>query len=309
MSGILCVGEMVIDFLPGQESGSYIRKPGGAPANVAVAAARNGIPAGFCGRVGDDDFGRFLMGVLMENNVQALCPELVQEAITTMAFVSLDEHGDRSFTFARKPGADMFLTRADVDQAFSMNPQIVHAGSCSLSKDPAADATVYAMEKAAQAGIPVSFDVNYRNLMWNDDRGAAAKAIQAVLPFVDYLKISEEEEDLLGGTIPEVMEKNNIAVLVKTLGGDGAQCFCSGDIIRIPGRKANCVDTTGAGDAFWGGFLSALIKAGLPAPEEALLTRALTYGNIAGWLCVQKKGAMESLPTTDEVTAILEAEA
>lgn len=309
MSGILCIGEMVIDFLPGQETGSYIRKPGGAPANVAVAAARNGVTAGFCGRVGDDDFGRFLMGVLQENNVQALCPKPVQEAITTMAFVSLDEHGDRSFTFARKPGADMFLTRADVDQAFSMNPQIVHAGSCSLSKAPASDATVYAMEKAAQAGIPVSFDVNYRNLMWNDDRAAAAAAVQKVLPFVDYLKISEEEEDLLGGAIPEVMEKNNIAVLVKTLGADGAACYFGGEIIRISGRKANCVDTTGAGDAFWGGFLSTLIKAGLPAPEEALLTRALTYGNIAGWLCVQKKGAMESLPTTAEVEAILEAEA
>ena len=309
MSGILCIGEMVIDFLPGQETGSYIRKPGGAPANVAVAAARNGVTAGFCGRVGDDDFGRFLMGVLKENNVQALCPELVQEAITTMAFVSLDEHGDRSFTFARKPGADMFLTREDVDRAFDMNPQIVHAGSCSLSRDPAADATAYAMEKAAKAGIPVSFDVNYRNLMWNDDRDAAAAAIQKVLPFVDYLKISEEEEDLLGGSIEAVMEANRIAVLVKTLGADGALCYFGGKTVRIPGRKANCVDTTGAGDAFWGGFLSTLIKAGLPAPEEALLTRALTYGNIAGWLCVQKKGAMESLPTTVEVEAILEAEA
>ena len=309
MSGILCVGEMVIDFLPGQEAASYIRKPGGAPANVAVAAARNGVPAGFCGRVGDDDFGRFLMSVLKENNVQALCPDLVQEAITTMAFVSLDEHGDRSFTFARKPGADMFLTRENVDQAFSMEPAVVHAGSCSLSKDPAADATAYAMEKAAKAGIPVSFDVNYRNLMWNDDRSAAADAIQKVLPFVDYLKISEEEEDLLGGTIEAVMAANRISVLVKTLGADGALCYFGGKTIRIPGRKANCVDTTGAGDAFWGGFLSTLIKAGLPAPEEELLTRALTYGNIAGWLCVQKKGAMESLPTTAEVEAILEAEA
>ena len=309
MSGILCIGEMVIDFLPGQETGSYIRKPGGAPANVAVAAARNGVTAGFCGRVGDDDFGRFLMGVLQENNVQALCPEPVQEAITTMAFVSLDEHGDRSFTFARKPGADMFLTREDVDRAFDMSPQIVHAGSCSLSRDPAADATAYAMEKAAKAGIPVSFDVNYRNLMWNDDRAAAAAAIQKVLPFVDYLKISEEEEDLLGGSIEAVMEGNRISVLVKTLGADGALCYFGGKTVRIPGRKANCVDTTGAGDAFWGGFLSTLIKSGLPAPEEALLTRALTYGNIAGWLCVQKKGAMESLPTTAEVEAILEAEA
>ena len=81
MAGILSLGEMVIDFLPGQEAGSYIRKPGGAPANVAVAASRNGVPAGFCGRMGDDDFGRFLVNVLKENGVQVLCPEPVQEAI------------------------------------------------------------------------------------------------------------------------------------------------------------------------------------------------------------------------------------
>lgn len=312
MAGILSLGEMVIDFLPGQEPASYIRKPGGAPANVAVAASRNGVPAGFCGRMGNDDFGRFLVDVLKENGVQVLCPELVKEAVTTMAFVSLDEHGDRSFTFARKPGADMFLTCADVDQAFSMNPQIVHAGSCSLSKGSAAEATVYALQRGAQEGALVSFDVNYRNLMWDDDRDAAAAAVQKILPYVDFVKISEEEEDLLGGTIPEVMKKNNIAVLVKTLGGDGSECFWNGQSIRIPGRKAKCVDTTGAGDAFWGGFLSTLTKEGVTDPaqlDEAQLIRALNYGNIAGWLCVQKKGAMESLPTTAEVEAILEAEA
>ena len=307
---LICVGEMVIDFLPGEGEGVYIRKAGGAPANVAVAAARNGLTAGFCGRVGNDDFGRFLFKTLETNDVTVCCPKLVDEAITTMAFVSLDETGDRSFTFARKPGADMFLTRADVDAAGVKDADMVHAGSCSLSADPAADATVYAMKVAKENGKLVSFDVNYRNLMWKDDRDACCKAVQDILPMVDLLKISEEEEDMLGDTPANVAKACNIAVVIETLGGDGAKAFWGGKEYFVPARKAKCVDTTGAGDAFWGGFTSCLMKNGVRTAAditEDLLLKAMNFGTVAGWLCVQKKGAMESLPTYEEVEAILEA--
>lgn len=308
---LICVGEMVIDFLPGSEEGVYIRKAGGAPANVAVAAARNGLDVGFCGRVGNDDFGKFLVKTLEDNKVNVLCPKLVDEAITTMAFVSLDEEGDRSFTFARKPGADMFLTRENVDAAAVKNADVVHAGSCSLSRDPAADATAYALAEGKKNGKLVSFDVNYRNLMWNDDRDACIAAVQDVLPHVDFLKISEEEEDMLGVDPAEAVGKYDIAVLVETLGGAGAKCYWNGKVLEVAGRKAKCVDATGAGDAFWGGFLSCLLREGVRKTSdlnEQLLVKALNYGNVAGWLCVQKKGAMESLPSNDEIDAILEAE-
>lgn len=308
---LICVGEMVIDFLPGEGEGVYIRKAGGAPANVAVAAARNGLKSGFCGRVGNDDFGRFLVKTLETNGVSVCCPKLVDEAITTMAFVSLDETGDRSFTFARKPGADMFLTRADVDAAGVKDADVVHAGSCSLSRDPAADATYYAMKVAHKNGKLVSFDVNYRNLMWKDDRAACIDAVQGVLPKVDLLKISEEEEDMLGETPATVGATYDIAVVVETMGGTGAKAFWNGKEYFVPARKAHCVDTTGAGDAFWGGFLSCLLKNGVRKTDditEELLLKAMHFGTVAGWLCVQKKGAMESLPTYEEVVKILEAE-
>ena len=311
MMNLACVGEMLIDFLPGTEEGSYIRKAGGAPANVAVAAARNGWEVGFCGRVGNDDCGKFLMKTLKENKVKILCPELVDEAVTTMAFVFLNGEGERSFTFARKPGADMFLTRADVDNAGVVQADMVHAGSCSLSKGPAADATRYALESASKAGKLVSFDVNYRNLMWNDDRAACISAVREILPFVDFLKISEEEEDMLGLPPEQAAEAYNIAVLVETLGSDGARCYYQGKTFTVPGRKAVCMDATGAGDAFWGGFLSCLLRSNVASTAdltEDLVHRALWYGNVAGWLCVQKKGAMESLPTTEEIQAIFEAE-
>lgn len=308
---IVCVGEMLIDFLPGEETGIFIRKAGGAPANVAVAMARNDLNVGFCGTMGNDDFGRFLVDTLEENKVQVLCPELLDEAVTTMAFVSLDATGNRSFTFARKPGADMLLTRELVDQAKVEQAAVVHAGSVSLSKEPAADATVYAMEKASKNGKMVSFDLNYRNLLWDDDKEACAAAVQKILPIVDFLKISDEEEDMLGMAPAEAAKAYGIAALVETLGGDGARCFWNGKVLSVPGRKAKCVDTTGAGDAFWGGFLACLLRGGVRKAEdltEELVIRALNYGNIAGWLCVQKKGAMESLPTTAEIEAILAAE-
>lgn len=308
---LICVGELVIDFIPGNEEGVYIRKAGGAPANVAVAAARNGLDVGFCGRVGNDDFGKFLVKTLEDNKVGILCPKLVDEAITTMAFVSLNEEGDRSFTFARKPGADMFLTRQDVDAAGIQDADVVHAGSCTLSRGSAADATAYALSEGKKNGALVSFDVNYRNLMWNDDRDACIAAVQKVLPDVDFLKISEEEEDMLGVEPAEAVVKYDIAVLVETLGSAGAKCYWNGKVLNAPGRKAKCVDATGAGDAFWGGFLSCLLREGVRKIEdlnEQLLVKALNYGNVAGWLCVQKKGAMESLPTCDEVDAILEGE-
>ena len=185
---------------------------------------------------------------------------------------------------------------------------LVHAGSCSLSKGSAAEATVYALRSAKEAGKLVSFDVNYRNLMWNDDREGCIAAVKDLLPLVDFLKISEEETDMLGVPAVEAGEHYGIAVVVETLGAAGARCYWRGKTFTVEGRKAQCVDATGAGDAFWGGFLACLLQNGVRSTEdlkEELLLKAMDYGNVAGWLCVQKKGAMESLPTTEEIRKIL----
>lgn len=308
MSQLICVGEILIDFLPGNEAGTYIRMPGGAPANVAVAAARLAINTGFCGRVGNDDFGRFLIDTLEGNNVSVLCREPVNEATTTMAFVSLTGTGERSFTFVRNPGADMFLTRHDIDQAGITHADMVHAGSCSLSKGSAADATRYALEQAHYAGKLVSFDVNYRDLMWDGDRAACSAALQDILPFVDFLKISEEEEDMLPLPLEQAAETYNISVLIKTLGAEGAQFLFQDKRFQVPGHTVPCVDTTGAGDAFWGAFLAYILQQGIKNTSELteeIVHRAVQAGNLAGSLCVQKKGAMASLPNTQEMSSVL----
>lgn len=310
---VLCVGEMVIDFLPGNEAGSYIRNAGGAPANVAIAVAKNGLKSGFLGKVGNDDFGRFLISTLEENGVENVCKEMTSEAVTTMAFVTLHDGGERTFTFARKPGADMLLSEKDIRPEDIDLCTVVHAGSCSLSRSPAAEATEYALQVAHEAGKLVSFDVNYRNLLWDDNQDAATRRVLAILKYVDLLKISEEEVAMFGGEtcIPRLMEQNGIALVMETLGSAGARCFFGAAVIEVPGRKAVAVDATGAGDAFWGGFLSSLLGQGVSKKEfltKEQILKAMEYGNVAGWVCVQSKGAIASLPTKAQIQRHIKCE-
>jgi sugar/nucleoside kinase (ribokinase family) len=310
---VLCIGEMVIDFLPGNETGSYICNAGGAPANVAIAVAKNGFKSAFVGKMGRDDFGQFLISTLKDNGVENICNETTPDAVTTMTFVTLHEGGERTFTFVRKPGADMLLSCEDIREDIVDQSTMVHAGSCSLSKLPAAKATEYALRLAHEKGKIVSFDVNYRNLLWDGDQQTAAKKINSILKYVDLLKISEEEVWIVGGeeSIPRLMEERKISLLLVTRGAAGATYYFRDAVVSVPGHEADAVDATGAGDAFWGGFLSSLLEAGVTRKEdltEERILKATRYGNIAGWICVQKKGAIASLPTREQIVRALQKE-
>lgn len=310
MTDLYSIGEMVIDFIPGSEEASYIRKAGGAPANVAIAVTKNGLSASMCCKVGNDDFGHFLMDTLKEFNVNIACPNLCDEAITTCAFVTLAADGERKFTFARKPGADMFLAEEDVKEEDIDDSAIIHAGSCSLSAQPEAAATIKAMRLGKEKGKLVSFDVNYRNVMWKDDQDACTAAVMDILKYVDMLKISEEEVEMMGGeaALMDLMAKNNITLLIETLGSEGAQAFFKGEVIKVAGRKVKAVDATGAGDAFWGGFLSSLRIQGVNSAADLtadIIKNAMEYGNVSGSICVQGKGAIASLPTRAQIEECL----
>lgn len=307
------IGEMVIDFIPGSEKRSYIANAGGAPANVAIAVSRNGFESGLCCSVGEDDFGHFLMKTLENDHVRILNPQLCSEAITTMAFVSLDENHDRSFTFARKPGADMFLAPEAVKEEDIAEVSVIHAGSCSLSAPPAAEATRKALRLGHEKGKLVSFDVNYRNVMWKDDLDGCIRAVFDILPYVDLLKISDEEAGMLGGeeAIAKVMEENRITAVIETLGAKGARAYFGSECFETAGHKIQVADTTGAGDAFWGGFLSYLLMQGIENAgqlDAGLIRRAMRYGNMAGTICCRHMGAIESLPTRKEIEEALERE-
>ena len=186
---IICAGEMLIDFTPMQQQGTYMANPGGAPANVAIATARNGLDTAFLGILGNDDFGKKLQGVLEEDHVKMLCPDLTDKAITTLAFVTLYEGGERSFTFARKPGADILLSKEDVKEADIADCRMLHAGSVSLSDDPSREAIGYALSLAKKHGKLVSFDVNYRDMIWHD-RDRCKQEVEKLLPYIKTPKMS-----------------------------------------------------------------------------------------------------------------------
>ena len=306
---VLCIGEMLIDFTPYKgETLVYKANPGGAPANVAVSLARNGIDTGFMGKLGDDDFGRLLKRTLEENNITHLCPELTSEATTTLAFVTLDEGGDRKFTFARKPGADMLLNVSDIDKIDFNEYDLIHAGSVSQSGSPSRDAVAEALRRAKDAGKLVSFDINFRDKIWSFDECLAE--VNKLLPYIDLLKISDEELDFVGGedNILKFMSENSISVIVLTRGGEGARVFFGGLYYDIPSMKVQVKDTTGAGDAYWGGFLSCLLDQGVKSVADLTsekLIAAGKYGAVSGGLCIQKPGGIPAIPTSDEIRAAL----
>lgn len=305
---IICMGEMLIDFTPGKEERSYICNPGGAPANACIAIARNGLETGFLGRLGNDDFGKLLKSTLEQDGVQVLCPELTDEAVTTLAFVTLYEGGERSFTFVRKPGADILLDKSDVNEEMIKNTKILHSGSVGMSANPSRDAHFYAMDLAKKHGKLVSYDVNYRNMIWSFDDCKAV--VDQVFPYVDLLKVSDEELDFVGGeeNIPALMKEHGISVVIETLGSKGAKYFFADKEGVVSGHKVKAVDATGAGDAFWGGFLSKLLMSGVSVKEdlnEELIRAALEYGNASGGLCVQKMGGIPALPKKEDIEAFL----
>ena len=306
---IISAGEMLIDFTPGKEPYTYTANPGGAPANVSVSVARNGLKSGFLGMMGNDDFGKRLQNTLIENNVTPLCKKLTEKAVTTLAFVTLYDNGERSFTFTRKPGADIMISSDDYNASDIESCKIFNAGSFSLTDDPGRTTYIDAIKKAAKAGAIISFDINYRDAVWHSE-AACLEVIKEILPFVDLLKISDEELFFTGGedNIFSFMKEYNITAVIETLGSCGSKYYFNGNSNVLESMKVNAVDATGAGDAFWGGFLSSLIMQGVAAPSdinETILENALKYGNVSGGLCVTKKGGIPGIPNKEEILRVL----
>lgn len=305
MLDAICVGELLIDFTPEKAENTYRRNPGGAPANVAVAMAKAGCRVGFVGKVGNDDFGRFLQDTLRQEGVTILCEDGAEDAVTTMVFVNLDASGERSFTFVRKPGADMLLQCSDIPLDEIREARLVNAGSVSLSDEPARGATMFALQKAHEMKKLVCFDVNYRDMIWNGKKELARKCILDILPSVDLLKMSDEEVPLICGEEDPsaLLDRYGIRAVVVSLGDAGARCYMKEGVREVATVKRACVDTTGAGDAFWGNTLACLLRSGISSAEEISMEdmiEGIHWGNAAGGYCVQRMGAIPSMPTLEE---------
>ncbi len=315
MLHILTVGELLIDltqtYIDEKGVRNFAANPGGAPANVAVAAAKLGAGAGFIGKVGRDTFGADLRAVLERWGVDTAGLYSTDEALTTQAVVSVAPSGERSFAFYRSPGADTLLTEEEVAQALREAPSIVHFGSVSLTAEPARSATLAAARLGREKGALVSYDPNYRANLW-PNLETALTWMKAPLPLTDILKISDEELPLLTGTEDPVAgsetlaKENGIRLVLITLGSKGVFYRLGEHTGIVPGFKVKVADTNGAGDTFHGALLSRLAlrgKAPLEGLEPQELEALLTFANKAAALTCSRSGAIPAMPTLAEVEA------
>ncbi len=300
MPELVSLGEALIDFTPCglSEAGMarYERNPGGAPANVAVAAARLGLSAAFLGKVGDDLHGRFLRDTLAREGIDLSGFLLDPETPTTLAFVDLREDGERDFSFVRRGCGDTRLQPEELPEALLRSAKLLHLGTLSLTEEPARSAALRAVEVAEEAGVPVSCDVNYRAPLWPSAEEFRL-ACGTLLPHVSLLKVSGEEAALLTGlsdpaeAAAALKRQYGIGTVAVTLGAEGA--YLEG---YHPAFPAKALDATGAGDCFWAAYLFARLR-GRADPAA--------FACAAASLCVEKRGAIPAMPFLPAVEARL----
>ena len=324
MPDIICMGEMLIDFVAAEKGYSigdapgFIPVPGGAPANVAVGAALLGGSAGFVGKVGDDPFGRKLARVLESYGVNTNGVSFSRTARTMLAFVSLTKEGDRDFIFYRHPSADMLIVPEDVPDGYLKNTRCFHFGSISLIGEPSRSTTLTLVEKARERGALISFDPNIRMSLWPDEDTARKEIMQAI-PLAHVIKLSREEAELIArepdpkraGRIIEMMGPGLVAV---TLAEKGCTVVTARYGVEVAGHAMTVQDTTGAGDAFTAAMLVKLTEMGgdiLLNPGmlgDLELIQIFQFANAAGALTTTATGAIPALPRREQVEAFLQME-
>lgn len=316
MAAAICLGELLIDFVPTvtgtglTDAPAFVKAPGGAPGNVAVGLARLGASSAFLGKVGDDAFGHFLAKTLADAGVDVSPLRFAVEARTALAFVSLRADGEREFMFYRHPSADMLLTAQEVDVAAIRQARLLHFGSISLIDEPSRSATLHALDAAHAAGCLISYDPNLRLPLWPNAE-AARQGLRLGLEHAHLLKLSDEECRFLTGL-------NDLAEACRALWHDGlrlivATCGRAGCVYYTPrftgavaGFPVTAVDATGAGDGFIAGLLQGVLADPAVIEHEADLRELCRFANAVGALTTTQRGAIPALPSRQQVQAFLD---
>lgn len=307
MAKIVALGEVVSDIYRGEGSSEvelpFTARPGGAPANVAVGAARLGSETAFVGSVGGDLFGDLILRTLEAEGVDTSAVRRCEPPTrTSIAFVEVSG-GDRSFTFYRSdPAADELLSPEDVSEEVLSGATFVNFGSIPLIKDPARSAIHRAVELAEELDVPVAFDVNFREHLWE----SAETAREVVDPLLDrsrVVKLSDDEISPLLGTqraeeAARILLDRGVALVFVSLGPEGALYATKDFSGEVPSFEVEVVDPTGAGDAFLAAALVRLSKGGW---DEETVRDAARRGTAAGAIACTDYGAMRALPTKDEL--------
>lgn len=318
MFDVTALGEMLIDFtMQGRnEQGQRIfaQNAGGAPANVMAAMAKLGARTAFIGKAGNDMHGRFLKETLDNCGIDSTGFILSDDYFTTLAFVDVKENGEREFSFARNHGADKMLSINDIPFDMISKSHILHIGSISLTAEPCRSATMCAVREAKRANCVISYDPNYRDSLWSGKQEAVSQ-MRSMLKYADLVKISEEETELMTDEsdyekAAESMLHQGVKIAVITLGKLGAYVRTSDGGQIVKGFRNKALDATGAGDAFWGGFLYQFSRCG-KLPDEVSVSEAASFadfGNAVASVCVEKYGAIPAMPTMEQVIEKMQEE-
>jgi fructokinase len=270
--------------------------------------ARLGGSTAFIGKVGDDEFGRFLEKTLRDAGISTAGLVKDPAYLTTLAFVQLSGAGDRSFSFYRREGADLMLSPGELNRELIGASKLFHFGSVSLSGQPCRDTVHEAVRYARSAGRILSYDPNYRPFLWSGEAGAKAE-IGLLLDKADILKVSEEEMVLLTGERdPEkgsaALAEKGPAIVLVSLGARGAHFRCAAGTGARPAYDVKTIDTTGAGDSFLGAVhyrLRGKSREDLRNISRDELEDTVDFANAAGSLTTTRKGAIPALPTVAEI--------
>ena len=312
---VTALGELLIDFTENgnSEQGNPLMEanPGGAPCNMLSMIQKLGGTTAFIGKVGKDMFGRQLRQAVESVGIDTRNLMEDEEIHTTLAFVHTFPDGDRDFSFYRNPGADMMLTKEEIQEDLIRNSKVFHFGTLSSTHEGVREATRYASDVAKEAGCLVSFDPNLRPPLWKTLEDAR-KEIEYGLSKTDILKISDNEVEFLCGTsdydegAKMLIEKYNIPFVCVTLGKDGSRAYYKGMRVEVPGFvQKNTIETTGAGDTFCGCMLHYIIQHGLEDLTEENLRELLTFANAAASVITTRKGALAVMPSKEEVEELL----
>ena len=312
MYDVVALGELLIDFTTQSiDSDGYptmAAHPGGAPANFLAAIAKFGGKAGMLGKVGTDTFGKLLTNTLRGAGIETKGLVAADDVFTTLAFVTLDENGDREFAFARKPGADTQLRFDELDLSLIDETRVFHFGTLSLTDEPARTTTYRAVEYAKTHGKLVTYDPNLRKPLWRSLDEAKEQMLWG-LRQADVVKISDEEVEFLFGLGVQdgaqyILDHYPVKLVFVTCGADGCwfqNCSASGHVDSLKGITV--VDTTGAGDIFGGSAVSRFLELG-KTPEQLTqedLAYMARYASAAASLSTEKSGAIPSIPAKEAV--------
>lgn len=316
MKKLIAIGEALIDFISEQkgcsieEVKSFSPAVGGAPANVCGAFTKLGGKAAIITQLGKDTFGEKIIKELKGFGIDTDYIMTTEKANTCLAFVSLMQDGNREFSFYRNPSADMLLSPDSIKKEWFEDSFALHFCSVSLGNYPMMEAHKTAIQYALENDAIISFDPNVRLPLWKNEE-ALKKRIWEFIPYAHILKISDEELEFITGykTIKEaasVLFKGNVTLIILTKGSDGAEIYTKKVNAFAEGEHINAVDTTGAGDAFIGSFLSQLAEENqtvntLQNLKKEDLEKYLMFSNQYCGLSVMEKGAIISYPDKEQM--------